>query len=263
MRKATICILALACASVRADETADRLRAAATGAQGSVFTLKVVLEIQIHGQTQEIKPQVPVLLLDGTGLLVSPNPEAMINAPAGLNLNIEAKSYQLVLPDGKELEARSVGRDAELGLLFLRLTAKDAPALGAPPATRAKPVELGDELYVVRRLSSTHPEPFCNASRVVSVVQKPRLMYLVSETSGAGGLVLSTEGEVVGLTSVVKEQDPDSGRSSQMLVVLPFSQVLETAKGIHEEPAEEKPKEPEGKGEKEPTQPVSPEPTEK
>lgn len=236
MRKGA-CALVLVLGAAAADETAARLRAAVDACQGAVHTLKCVVEISFRGQTQELKPEVPVLVLDATGLAVSPDPAKMIRfSGAGQGamqgISVDTKQLLLVHADGKEQEAKSVGRDADFGLLFLRT--QDGKPLGCLPAVRGKPLEIGDEVFLVRRLSSAHPEPFCKAARIVTVMQKPRLMYLLSE-EGAGCVAMSSEGEVVGVSVVVKETDADSGRESSMNVVLPMAQILEAARGIHED----------------------------
>lgn len=231
---------ALAAASLPAgaDETATRVRAAAAKGQEATFTLRALITIDVQGQTREGRVEVPAMVLDASGLLVAPNPEAGVPA----NLNVSTKGYRLITADGKESEAKVVGRDADFGLVFLRLTEnKEALKAAAPPPAADKAAELGDEVLVVRKLSASHPDPVCELARVTSVVQKPRLMYLLSEAAGPGCAALSGEGNLLGLTVVVQERDPDSGRATNMLVVLPIAQVVEAAKGIRED-FEEAPK---------------------
>ena len=234
-------LLAAASLASGADETASHVRAATTRGQESVFILKSLVSIEMRGQEQEVKLETPAVVLDGTGLMVAPNPEEMFSQlPQGANL--AAKSFRLALAEGKEVEAKVVGRETDFGLIFLRLDGKEGPA-PAPLATVHKDaLQLGDQLFLLRRLSSAHPEPICQESRVTSVVQKPRLMYMVSDSPGPCSVALTPEGELVGLTVVVKEQDPDSGRTNQLMVVLPIAQIQEAAKGIRDEaPAPETP----------------------
>ncbi len=249
-------LLASCCAAL-ADETASRIRTAVAHCEKSIFTLRAVISVEMQGRTVEGKVEVPVTTLDASGLLVAPDPEAMVGGMG--QSNVTTKGFQLVTADGKEFEAKVKGRDKDFSLIFLQLTSKEA--LGAPPAARAKPCELGDEILVVRKHSASHPDALCEMARVSCVVQKPRLMYLLSENGGPGCLALSAEGELIGLTVVVREQDPDTGRATPMLVVLPIAQVVEAAKGIHEE--EPKPKEevPQEKKEEAPKEKDSPPPT--
>ncbi len=237
----SLCGLAIACA----DESAEHLRAAVSGYTGSFLTLRSTLSLSFRGQTREGKGESPVVCVNAGGLLVTSNPEL----PAGVN--IDFKSLQVVQTDGKEIEVKVVGRDADYGLLFLKPTAKDAPALPAAPVAREKALELGDEVFLLRRLTSVHPEPFCQSSRVISVIQKPRLMYMVADAAGSNCVVLDAEGKLVGLTTVVKEPDPDSGQMHPLLVVLPMARVLEAAKSIEENPEAEKKPEVEGEGKNE------------
>ncbi len=227
-------LVASASLASAADETASQVRAAATRGQESAFILKSLVSIEMQGREQEVKIEVPAVTLDASGLMVAPNPEEMFGQlPPGAN--VAAKGFRLVLAEGKEVEAKVVGRDTDFGLLFLRLDGKEGPA-PAPVATVHKgALQLGDQLFLLRRLSSAHPDPICQESRVTSVVQKPRLMYMVSDSAGPCSLALTPEGELVGLTVVVKEQDAESGRMSQLMVVLPIAQVQEAAKGIREE----------------------------
>jgi hypothetical protein len=249
----TVTVLAAASLASGADETAARVRAAATRGQESVFILKSLVSIAIQGQEQEVKIETPAVVLDGSGLMVAPNPEELFgNLPQGASL--AAKSFRLIQAEGKEVEAKVVGRDTDFGLLFLRLDGKEGPAPAPLAAVHKGALQLGDQIFLLRRLSSAHPEPICQDSRVTSVVQKPRLMYMVSDSPGPCSVALTPEGELVGLTVVVKEQDAESGRTNQMMVVLPIAQVQEAAKGIREEapapetPGEEAP-EPETPGE--------------
>jgi len=233
-----LCGLAAA-APLVADESAEHLRSAVNGYSGTYLTLRLVMEASFRGQSREVKGESPLIALEANGLLVTPNPEG----PPGMGLDF--KSLQVVLADGKEVEAKVVGRDADYGFLFLKPAAKDAPALPQAPAAREKALELGDEIFLVRRLSSVHPEALCNQTRIVSVLQKPRLMYLVAENSGPGCLALDAEGKLVGVTAVVKEPDPDSGQMRPLLVVLPMARVMEVAKAIQENPEPEPEKKPE------------------
>lgn len=228
-------IVAAASLAAGADETSSQVRAAATCGQGSVFILKSLVAIEMRGQEQEVKIETPAVVLDGSGLMVAPNPEELFgNLPQGANL--AAKSFRLILAEGREVEAKVVGRDADFGLLFLRLDGKEGPAPAPVAVVHKDALQLGDPLFLLRRLSSAHPEPICQESRVTSVVQKPRLMYMVSDSPGPCSVALTPAGELVGLTVVVKEQDAESGRKNQLMVVLPIAQVQEAAKGIREEP---------------------------
>ena len=245
-----------AASSAVADETSDSVKTALARSRGAVHTLKSVVALEFQGRSMDAKVETTALVLDASGLLVAPNPEDLMQGlPPGCG--VSTKSFLLVTSEGKELEARTVGRDAEFGLLFLRLTEKDAPALPALPAAQAAPLELGDPLLLVGQLSSRHQEPICVTTRVSSVIQKPRRMYLTSEGLGLGIVALAPNGDPVGLTARVKEKDPDSEKENAILVVLPMAQVTEAAKAVHEEkPAEkpeaqpdEKPSEKPGKGE--------------
>ena len=226
-------LAALAVASVAADETSDHVKAALARSRGAVHTLKSVVALEFQGKSMEAKVETPALVLDASGLLVAPNPEELMGLPEGVAAT--TKSFQLVTAEGKELEAKTVGRDAEFGLIFVRLTEKDAPALPALPAAAAAPLELGDEVLLLGQLSSRHPEPICLSTRVTSVILKPRRMYLTSEGLGIGNIAMAPNGDPVGLTARVKEKDPDSGRENVLVVVLPMAQVTEAAKAVQAE----------------------------
>lgn len=214
-----------------ADELAEKVRAAVARSEGSVFMVKCLISFEMGGQSGEAKVEVPATVLDDSGLLVVPNPEQMLGGMAA-RATLQTKGFQLVLADGKELDAKSVGRDADTGLLFLRLNDPAGAAL-KPLASKADPLKLGDTLFLLRRLSLTHPEMICQDARVTSVIQKPRLMYLVSDNMGPGTLVLGEDGSLIGLNLVVRETNAE-GKPMQLQVVLPMAQVTEIAKGIRE-----------------------------
>lgn len=234
MRARAILALPLALAvvtSAASDELAEKVRAAVARSEGSVFMVKCLIAFEMGGQSGEAKVEVPAAVLDDSGLLVVPNPEQMLGGMAA-RATLQTKGFQLVLADGKELDAKSVGRDADTGLLFLRLNDPDGLAL-KPLVSKADPLKLGDTLFLLRRLSLTHPEMICQDVRVTSVVQKPRLMYLVSANMGPGTLVLDEDGSLIGLNLVVRETNAE-GQTVQIQVVLPMAQVTEIAKGIRE-----------------------------
>lgn len=232
--------LALAVFPALADETADRIRASVAAAQPSVHLLRCVVEVEFQGQTQELKIEVPVLSLDAGGLLVAPNPEQFLGQLAQ-RANLQTKGFQLVLPDGKEQDAKSVGRDSDTGLLFLRLEEKGAAP--KPMAVHASALQMGDVVFSLRRVSSSHPEMICQDVRVTAVLQKPRLMYMISAGMGPGTPILAEDGKLVGLFLAVRDTDAE-GRANQLGVVLPMAQIADIAKGIHEEEGEEASPEP-------------------
>lgn len=234
-------VLAAASLAAGADETATRVRAVATRGQEVVFLLKAVVSIEVQGQEQELKIEALAVVLDSSGLMVTSDPEGRLaGLPAGAG--VSTKGFQLVLADGSEAGVKVVGRDTDFGLIFLRLSGKDAPALPSPLAVHGAALQLGDQVFLLQRNSLSHPEIACFESRVTSVMQKPRLMYMISTAACPCCVALTPEGKLVGLTVTVKEQDPENGRVSQMMVVLPIAQVQEVAKGIRDgAPADETP----------------------
>lgn len=229
MRATALALIALgACFAATADETAGKVRAAAGKAQAAVLTLRSVLTVEFQGQQQEHKVETPAVMMGG--LLVAPNPEDLVAANLPPGVASTASGFKLVVAEGKEVEAKVVGRDTDFGLLFLKLEGGEAPP--ALPAARREALQLGDPVVVMSRLSSTHPEILCVESRVCSVIQKPRLMYMVVDLLNPGSVAMTPEGELVGLVATVKEADPDGGRDNVLRVVLPMAQIEEAAKGI-------------------------------
>ena len=215
-----------------ADATAERVRSTVDKAGSAMVMIKGVLNLEMQGQKQEVKIEIPATVVDGAGLVVA---MSIKNRMSVAKMTIEGA--KIVLPDGKECDAKEEGNDDDHSLAFFRIEspkdAKESPAKGLKPLDLAPKGKLamGDDLLVIRRHSAMHLEPVVVEDRVSSVLAKPKTLFLLSGGHPAGCLVANGEGTPVGITAIFQETTPD-GQNRQMLIVLPLDQIAEEIKNL-------------------------------
>lgn len=138
----------------------------------------------------------------------------------------EFKEVKLRMADGKEVAARFVLKDADLDLAFMAPettnAARQYPHVKLEDATEG--AVLGSYFYVARAPKALQRVPMVRHTEVTGIVEKPRRLYLLTETS-AGTPVFDTKGKVVGLTV---QHFANGARTGN--VVLPAADVADMAK---------------------------------
>lgn len=200
--------------------------------------------------SEEEKHEVDACVIDPSGLLVTSlantNPsdlfgEMMQEDSEGFKMSSEVTDAKIILPDGKEMPAKIVLRDKDLDLAFIRPLQKPATPFAAVDLSKASKPEILDPVVCLSRQSVVGNRAIAvQLHRIASIVDKPRLHYVPDGEPEMGSLVLSLDGNVVGL-SVIKRLPKGASSTSawenMMQVILPAKDIAEAAK---QAPAEAK-----------------------
>lgn len=193
--------------------------------------------------SEEQKQEVDACVIDSSGLLVTSlarmNPDALFGEMAqedskDFKMSSEVTDAKIILPDGQEMPAKIVLRDKDLDLAFIRPLQKPAVPLTAVDLSKASKPEILDPVVCLSRQTVVGNRVIAvSLHRIASIVDKPRLHYVPDGEPEMGSLVLSLDGNVVGL-SVVKRLPKGSGSASAweniMQVILPAKDIAEAAK---------------------------------
>ena len=255
---ALMCIVMLAGGAALAQD-AD-LKAAAKAVVetdgGAVVPLKVVtsMTVSYEGEewpSEEEESEALGTVLDETGLIVASdaatNPAKLRRYRPPYKVESQVKAVKLVLKDGTEVPLKTVLRDSDLDLVFLRPEQEtDLPHIDTVKA--GAEMELGDEAIVLSRLGAAgNRSPYISIGRVQAVVEKPRRFYVattVANRSTLGCPVYTAVGELVGIAVIRTNAGPGTGQSGMSIlpIVLPLADVLEDVAQIEEVKAEEQEK---------------------
>lgn len=212
----------------------------------------------LPGRTDGVEDtvQANAVVIDGTGLTVSAlsqlDPSEMLKRAVGgapgspaMNLTVDQSNLRLRLANGQEVPAKIVLRDRDLDLVFLRPS--------DPPATPMASIDLGqparaqaaDLVVLLQRFGEmTGWKGGIAFGTVQSVIEKPRLQYIVAAPTSAGGglgaAVFDVAGRFVGLV-VVRTQAAAARRSvfammqgaegaGVLPIVLPADEIIELAR---------------------------------
>ena len=204
-------------------------------------TRKIRQTINGREQSRDQAVQTHATTLDGTGLVVTAlsefeSPDAVTDAlrasaPAGISISLstEVVDLRMRLADGREVPAKTVLRDADLDLMFIR----PADALPAPvpivDAPSGKPSVL-DPLVVIQRtgeMSGSKVMPVLSYVQVL--VDKPRAFFIASvvglSAGGAGTPAFDASGRFVGVIVRIA-----GTRANPLPGILPADDVREIAK---------------------------------
>jgi len=246
-------------ASAAGPDLRDAVGAVVERYADAVVPIRIVVAAKISYQgrelpSREMTMEVLGVALNEAGIIVTSSAAADPTGAGqriqpGMEVESEVKSVKLIRPDGTELALEVVLRDNDLDLMFLR--PKEHTDLRHVGLEGAGPeLELMDELIVLSRLGPVGDrQPAVGVTRVQSVIDKPRRLYVTDLLYGMTGIgcpVFTLEGEFAGV--VVLRMKPGGatgplGGLGQVLlpVVLPAADVLEDMDQIEEpeEPEEE------------------------
>jgi hypothetical protein len=191
-------LLAMLCAGL----DTNAARAIFAKAQKSVVTVKLVVKISANGHDQEQKVETFATVIDAQGLMVlaaaAVDPAAMMRQsmrgrPGSPELKFESSVTEstVLLPDGTEIDADVVLKDADLDLAFLR-PREDGRTFDFVTLKPVKtlPAALEPILLVGRFGQNASRQPWMETVRMKAVVKGPRIYGLVdSDGSEALGTV--------------------------------------------------------------------------
>jgi S1-C subfamily serine protease len=241
-------VLALGAAPLRAltNEEAIAGRAVVKRYADSIISVNLVitLNITVGDRTmppQEVRREVNGTVVSPSGLtvtalsLIDPRSATLDRLranPAAAKSNIQMsdtqfKEVKLRLPDGTEIAARVVLKDADTDLAFIAPDPAAAAGRIFPSVDlqNAAEAQVLDTYFDVLRASrDLQRVPLVTATTVTGIVERPRRFFLVTAES-AGTPIFDRAGAVLGLCV----QHMNAGRPTGF-VVLPSSQVAEIAK---------------------------------
>jgi hypothetical protein len=257
---ALLCVMILAMSGTAGAVSAPEAAQGILARNGeSLVTVKLVTRHKAIYQGQErgakeFKGEACGTVLDDSGLtvisLLVGNPMELLTSMNPEITGGEAKfeseftDVKIILGNGAEVLGKVVLRDAELDLLFVK-PEKPGTVFHPLKTNTAAEAHLLDEVIVTGRLGgSLNRELFMSVARIIAAVKKPRLYYLTSYAGkgiadNAGMPVFDLAGNALGLL-LFKRPAPGEqlelggllGGSSILPILLPLSDILETARQV-------------------------------
>jgi S1-C subfamily serine protease len=228
--------------------------------QAAVVNVRVVLKTRTSMAGRELQSSDETVegigtVIDPSGLMVMSlgvlNPGAMMTKLMGsmgggmgdqkMEITSEPTDLKMRLPDGKEVAAKIVLRDADLDLVFIRPVAKlEAPLVAVNLADSAAPAML-DPVVVLSRLGRVGGwAPGAALHEIGAIIERPRTFYVLGTPASSIGVpAFLPNGRIVGLLTL---RQIDAGRPGMMSmmggteslgllpVILPAADVLEISK---------------------------------
>jgi len=201
-------IAGLAAAPAAADEIGKKADAVVQSNAASIVTLRIVLDFEVAGRSQEQRLEGRGVIVAGTGLIMAPltaiAPNVNARGPGGRKLKIKITPADIKVvfeQDEKEHDAFVVVKDSKRGLVFLQLKdfkATDRLIQVTDFSTSVKP-QIGDQVVTVLRLAKGFDYATCFAvGRVIGKVKKPRKALITDRSSVVGLPVFTMDGKLIG-----------------------------------------------------------------
>jgi S1-C subfamily serine protease len=144
-------------------------------------------------------------------------------------------SMRIITTSGDELPAKVVLRDKDRDLAFVRPVQRPNIPLVGVDFTRGGKTRIGDPVYILGRLGRAgNRNVVMTAERVVSVIERPRLLYVIQHNDYAalGNLIFNEQGRPLGMLSLKFRSGRTGATSSEdyLPVVIPAADVWEVAR---------------------------------
>lgn len=249
-----------------ADDIALQAREVKTKFENSVVIVKLVIKqkMTMHGKefgNTETPSEIIGTIIDPSGLIVvslmATEPSTLLNKLSENNAmqmpdvkwESEISDIKIHLNDGQEIPGKIVLRDKDLDLAFIQASEKISalPSININDTTQLQPL---DQVVILSRFGKIASwASSIELGRIEAVIEKPRLFYIISGASGLGVPALSLDGKCIGIlvfrtvqsnTGIMGSMFSGAGASGFMPVILPASDISETAKQLLEPQAEEK-----------------------
>jgi hypothetical protein len=174
-----------------ADAQGDMMRALSSKYGASVVTLQLVLKSSMGGDSGQAQLEADGVVIDSSGLVATTNtaidPSSMYTGMMGEEyagrISSTVVSARIRLSTGEELPARVVLRDKDRNLAFvrpLRRPTRPLVSVNFAPTTRRAWATVS---YILGRLGKAGSRSSeASAQRIVSVVEKPRRLYVSTPT---------------------------------------------------------------------------------
>lgn len=235
--KVAFCTLVISGFSpAQADIAGDTARKIVTSYGAGAVTLQIVLKSSSGDGGDQAEREIDGVVLDSSGLIVTSNtnvdPGSAYAAMTGEDSPYATKvvNVKILAAGGQEIPARVVLRDKDRNLAFVRPLQKPKTPLTPISFAKRANARIGDAIYILSRLGKTGGrQSSVTSERVVSVIQKPRLMYVIMPNmySAMGNVVFNEQGQPLGLLTMrigLKSGD------SPLPVVVPTQDILEIAR---------------------------------
>ncbi len=224
----------------------ERATAVAAAHKNSVLFLSAVISLEVTAgsmptKKEEKKVEMLGTVLEKDGLIAtclssldvaSAVDGRTVNTPQGvvkLQAKSEIKEVKILLPDGTEVAAKVVLKDADLDLAFLRPEKAGTEFTPVNTGNAATPVLLDDVIVLGRLGKDLNREPLVATSEIVSIISKPR-PFAKTPAQCLGMPVFNGEGKFIGIG--INRFSPKSDTESQPSaanVILPAADLVESA----------------------------------
>lgn len=201
-------VAGLVAAPAAADEIGKKADAVVKANGPSIVTLKVVLDFEVMGRSQEQRLEGRGVIVDGTGLIMAPltaiAPTVNARSRDGRKLNIKITPADIKVvfeSDEKEHDAFVAVKDSKRGLVFLQLKNFKATErlLKVTDFSKSVKPQVGDQVVTVLRLAKGFDYATCfSVGRVIGKVKKPRKALLTDRSSVVGLPIFTLDGKLIG-----------------------------------------------------------------
>lgn len=227
----------------------DQALALAKTHQDSTLFISAVVSIEVTAgsnptQKEERKIEVLGTVLSAEGLLVTPlstldlasNMDGRtVNTPNGpltLQAKADIKEVKMIMPDGSEVAAKVVLKDADLDLAFIK-PEKSGAAFVAVDAKNSAPMSLLEDVIILGRMGKDlNRETMVMTGEIISIIKKPRLFGKMT-TNATGMPVFNAEGKFLGIgINRLSSKNTTEMNLTGNTVLLPAADLLESASQV-------------------------------
>lgn len=194
----------------------------------------------------ETKTLALATVVDPTGLAVVPLAAMAPSRPSkgeemsDYQVKNEVLSITMRFPDNTEVPASVVIKDSDLDVAFIRPTEKPVKPLHALDLSQNTPLNILDQVIVLSRFGNVvNFASSISLSRIHTVVNRPRLLYVLSQHNseyGIGSPVFSLNGKVAGIVMVeegrFRSDTMDFIPGGRLRVILPAQEIVEVMKQV-------------------------------
>lgn len=240
-------LLAAPLASAATGPLKEKALALSAAHKDSVLFLSAVVELEVSAGDNPAKKEEKKIELLGTvinkdGLIVAPLSALDVAAavdgrtvntqqgPIKLSAKATTKEMKILLPDGTEVPAKLVFKDADLDLAFIRPEKPDTVKLTPINTAETAKFSALDDVIILGRLGKDlNREPVTMTGEIISIVTKPRTFARVG-TQSLGMPVFNSEGKFIGLgINRFPAKGDNEGSNAPANVVLPAADLIESA----------------------------------
>lgn len=248
---AVAALLAIPAANA-ADDFASKARPVFEKNKEAVVTVQLVIRSKVsmggNDQSNEARQEVTGTVIDPSGLVVLSlsvtDPGQFVRRMLSddnsrIKIETELADLKILMPDGTEVPAEVVLRDADLDLAFLRPKTKPASPMVAVDLNNSGKAEVLDEVLSINRLGRAAGRAYAaSTERISAVMQRPRLLYVPMAgmtTTALGSPSFTADGKVLGIFVVRAMRESGSGQTGGQpgnvtATIIPAAEVLKVSK---------------------------------